>query len=159
MTSTIYRTWENRLSGDTMTRSHIGQFCRAIATVADGYPAGGARTNLTPDQAVILAELFRLHTARRDVYRLTPEHNAFGLKWLAENHGKVADRFNLPDDYLSFDQVVESDPFRWVGWVHLSTNGWKPTSVPVYQVRYYRRDGSVGTWHYHWSAWQVGVYG
>lgn len=155
----IFHVWEERLvEWDTMPRGLIGQFVNHIVPLGMYDVRQGQRSNLDAGHAADLLSIFSREVSTADKYRLEPEHNAFGLSWLKRNHGAVMDSINPPHDYMSLDQIVETDPFRWDGWSTESATWYRVQSSPVYAVRYYRPNGEISEWRYSWGPWQRGAY-
>ena len=159
--SRIFRIWANRLqNADIIDRGLIRQWCTGIVPRSHGYDFGGMRMNLTSDEAFTLTEMFGTEMFRngRDGYRLTDEHEEFGREWLGNNWPALWRAFNPPDDLFSFEQVADTDTFRFVGWHEVGYGTWArpPSFVPYYTARYWAIDGELRTFTYYWSAWQSG---
>lgn len=108
MTTKAFKTWTERLDSGTLSKSEIAQFAAAVVPIAQGYDAGGRRTNLTQPEAQQLRD--RLRTV--PVY-LTDSHTEQGATWLRKHGRKV---LGLTDEMA--EAVAEEDfIFLWNGYV------------------------------------------
>lgn len=143
-----YKLWDKRLrESDTLTRGQIRQFCNAITAGALGYMIGGQRTNLTPDECVSLTQQFY---ERSQGYKLTRDHEKFGLEWLRTDT-KRATSLGVTEQIL--DDFKE---FRFVDTRVVSERNWGARAhiVPVYRVVTHSGDEV----EYSWSPWQQEAY-
>lgn len=152
-TGSSFKLWNRRLDGDTLTRGQILQFCHSIAAGGMGYEIGGAKTNLTHDEASNLLAKFERRLDDNGGYRLTADHQAFGLNWLRDNP-KLARAAGVPVEAV--EGFLE---FRWVDYVIVNENWYNGRGyvsiIPVWRVFYSPPDSNeIKTVDYSRADWR-----
>jgi hypothetical protein len=141
-TSTIYRTWCDRIDSGTFTKGECGQWAHAVLPIMNGERGGGFRTNLTQVEAITLADRLRRHWG----VDLTAEHTEQGLAWLERFASK-----RLP--MLPSDWRARFRAFRYMGTGERYDNGY----VPIWRIVLDTGEvGEVELWDYYANSWQSG---
>lgn len=138
-----YRQWLERLSAETVQKSHIDAYRHIVCPRADGYTNGKASA-LTHEEAGALVDIAnaRFHAGG---YKITAEHTAQGLAWLRSTGTRKG--YDMPSE------VVEMfDSFRWVG-VSAHYTSYRTDYAPVYEIR---MSHGVAI-RYHTQPWQAGT--
>lgn len=138
----IYQVWQDRIYADHFPKAICNQWSKSVFALANGYPATGAKSNLTADEAEDLLTLMRGRSALRGGCRLTPEHEAQGKVWLLK-HG--VDLLKLPDRV-----VTGFDHFTFNGEaVNVAASDYRANWRPVWRIHLTsgeQIDYFVGAW-------------
>lgn len=114
-TTSIFRTWQDRLAQPRIGQALVVQFARAVFPLSEGYAARGKATNLSPDEADRLVEQLAHRVLSGDGGPRAEEANEQrGRDWLWLNRR----RLSLPDD-IDPRNIIE---FRLVGFHIYDTN-------------------------------------
>lgn len=150
MGKSIYKTWQERIASGVLTKSQCQQFGKAVAMQAAGYEPGGMKTNLTAGESKILMSIMK----DRGGVRLTEEHTAQGLAWIASRAGK-----ELFGEDVQSKILADFSHFRFMGDIEISGTSYWPQATVVWRIHlndgtmidYYTgswQSGRTGTWRY-----------
>lgn len=140
-----YDTWVRRATTDpAWTYGTIRQFVNAIVPRSAGCTRGGARTNITPDEAVEIIRLFELRRNRDGGPLVESDQAKKGRDWLSNYHRRLGLRTDI--DYQAITE------FRLSGFDVLDETSWRMVVAPIYTA--YWPDGTRLT--YTAIPWQSG---
>lgn len=141
-TSTIYRTWRERIESGVFTKAQCNQWAQAVVPTAYGESPRGKKTNLSQEEAEKLVTLME----RGEGVSLTTEHTEQGIAYLRRYGAK---KIGIPQEYIdawesfTFQGRTASEDFG------SHTPVWQFTTTTGYEIAYYTtswQSGNASDW-------------